>query len=271
MKGLGRCLRFELAKTVRRPRTAVLAALMLLTPIAAALLEEAGDEPASGFVLLAEILGVALPVTSFLLTIAGCLVLSEEIGSGSLRAVAVAPVSRTDIIGGKLGAMITCALLAWAATVGVAVLWVAANGGFAPVTIDIPGLEPVVKFDVASMTDHCWRLFAATAPAVLCSPVFGLAVASVIDGEGASMAASVTGYAALRAWAGLGDDGAWAFTTGVSRPLELLTEIARGVETNLDEVEAMGPSSTPVLAALVSLAVLAAFAIAVFARREIRC
>lgn len=266
-----RCTRFETAKTMRRPRTAVLAALMILGPIAAGLVEGAGDEPGRGFVLLAEILRVSLPITSFLLTVAGCLTLSEETGSGSLRAVAVAPVSRIDVIGGKLCAMALAALAAWALTIAVAVAWVSLAGGFAPVTIEIPGLEPVVKFSVSEMTSHAWRLLAATAPAVLCSPIFGLAVATVIDGEGASMAASVAGYAALRAWAGLEDEGTWAFTSGISRPVELLSEVARGVETNLDEVEAMSFQSLPVAAATVSLAVLATFAVVVFARKEIRC
>ena len=194
------CTRFEIQKLLARRRTILLVSLIVIAPIIAGLLATAGNEPARGFSLLAEILEVSLPVASFVLTVAGCLVLAEETASGSLRAVAVTPMSRGEIMTGKILALIATAVVAWLVTVGVSMAWVAASGGFSPVTIEIPGLDPIVKFDLATMTAHARRLVLATGPALLCSPVFGLTVATVVEGEGSSMAASVAGYAGLRAW-----------------------------------------------------------------------
>lgn len=268
---IARCTRFELSKLAGRRRTVVVAAVMLVAPLFAGVLESRAADPATSFSLLTEVVGIGWPVASFILTILGCLVLAEDVGSGSLRVVAIAPVRRSEILSGKIGALLLVAVTSWMAVLLVSIAWVMSQGGFSPVTLEIPGLEPVVKFSLDEMNGHAVRLLGATLPALLCSPVFGLLVATIVDGEGAAMAVSIASYAAIRATAGLEGGGAWAFTSGLSHPVELLAELARGVETHLDEVDATGLTSGPMAVGLLTLGLLMTLSIRLFARREIRC
>lgn len=271
LAGFVRCLRFEFAKLPGRR----LPLIALLIGALAALLSGYTADPVegdfSGWIAYARAAGRGLPATAFFLAILGAVSVNEELQSGALRATLLRPVGRGDLLAAKALVLVVLALVSGLLTCLAAALPVWTGSGFGDVLIDAGLDEPYLQFEAAVAKDYAFTLIGVSLLALPAAALSGLLVSTLVRGEGTAVATTATITGLLHA-IGSGVDGAetWSFVAVPAWALNRLEEVGKGVTSELDRIEALGPTSPECLTGLVSALILGVASWLVFRFRSYR-
>ena len=266
------CLRFEVKKLLGRRLPVIIVACVTVSVLGSLWLEQEALEPTSGFSLFAALLERTMPLASFLVMIMATLCVNEEIAAGSLRAVLLRPVSKTNVLLAKL--ILNMGFAFCLAIYALAISWLAVKvtSEFAAIKIEIAGLEPREVFSIEKMRLICWKLGMAMIAPLMASASFGTLVSVVIESEGTAVAIGTFLFLAMQAVGELVQDLAqFLFPTYLELPIALLAELAGQDQSRQGLVDAWGPLSSGYLAPLGMALFFAALSLVVFEKKEIAC
>ena len=269
---LGRCIRFEIRKLGTRPMGWLSLGIIIVATLLIAWLKTASDDAPASFVLLTSILKDVLPIGAFILLMLGTLSVNDEAASGALRSIAMSAVGRTEIILAKALVLATFGLLAMVIQILIAYAWVQAHAPLADVSILIEGFDPDLKFTRAEMMDHTTTLVVLMIPAILSAPILGLLLSLLVAAPGTSVAVSVFVFGGMQL-IGTAFDATHCvlFPATIDHLLNLLGELAEGIETNVDVVTQLNSFSDIFWIPAVILITLFVASLALFNVREIKC
>lgn len=217
-------------------RARLLPRFMLLGVLAAAALPVlvADAAPERGFAVLADAVGLVVSTVVILSVVLAAVSFSGDSSSGALRTLLVRPIPRSTLICGQaLMLGITSGLLY---IIGVLVAWflTARLVGFAHISHE--GYE-ILSLEV--MESYARRLVFLPLPALLCAPLVALAVSSIVDDVALSVVVSLALVMGPFFFSSISDAlPRWFFTEQAHLPVEILRDLARGIETHAAEVDA---------------------------------
>ena len=268
---LRQILAFELRKLMGRRLPWITLIAVALTIWLARWAELEGDPDLPGFTLLARCLERGSLVAALFLIIMGSLAVNEEVASGALRAVLLRPIGRGRLIAAKLMALAGFAALLQISSIALA-WWLCAER-FGPAMIEFDGfLEPVVTRSESELSDIARTLCVATLLPVIAFPVIGALISVLLDSAGGAVACAALLFLAEEALAGTFEEQAdWFLPTYFERPLGLLAELGRGIDSRADLLQEFGwvsPHTIVPLAILLGAGLLSALS---FRFKEISC
>ncbi|MEE9392721.1 MAG: ABC transporter permease [Planctomycetota bacterium] len=265
-----RCLRFEIAKTRRRalPWLGILAAALAVfsVPAFSDLPLDAGES----WTELAEMVRRGFEISSLLLVILGASCVNCERQSSALRAYLLRPVARSEIVAAKAATLFLFALILIGTVLTIAWLVTKFRFGFGPVLVEIEGLDPVLKFDLESMRAMALKLqLVATLPLFFFAAL-GLLVSTLIDSEATAVTLAILSRMFFGFLAEAFPDsetlmGLRAIEIGYER----CAETARGIETQVQDIEALGFTHPELLYPLFGFALFLGVSKLTFCTREL--
>jgi ABC-2 type transport system permease protein len=185
---------------------------------------------ASGYDALAAGAGHAIQVGTLFLLALGAMLVASEGTLGTFRTVLVRPVRRAEVLLSKclVLALFTAGLLILVA--GVCAASIAVSPGFGDVKQFFHGSQKVLV-PRADMLRYALAAFALQVLPLLAVGFLGLAVSTLTDNAGTAVAAAFIVFLPLKVivpglFEGLEP---WLFTTWVSRPLDILSDISRNI------------------------------------------
>ncbi len=198
--------------------------------------------------------------------------LNEEVATGSLRAVLLRPVSKTNVLGAKLILNMGFAVFVAAIILGLSWLCVTLTTEFQAILIEVPGLEPTIVFSKEIMAGISWKLSLAMIAPLVASASFGTLISVLIESEGTSVAIGTFLFLAMQAMAPLAQDYAvFLFPAHLDLPIALLTELAGQDQSRQALVDAWGPWSKGYLAPFGLSLLFAIIGLVTFNKKEVAC
>lgn len=266
------CLKFEWLKLLGRRLPFIILACVVLSIFGSLWLEKNGLEPVEGYSLLAALLERSMPLASFLVMIMATLCLNEEVASGSLRAVLLRPISKTNLLTAKLILNMGFALFLGITVLGIAWITVKSTSEFSAVMIEISGLEPRIVFTNEEMQAISWKLGLAMLAPLLASAAFGTLISVLIESEGTAVAIGTFVYLAMQAAGPISQDLApYLFPTYLDLPIALLAELAGQDQSRQGLVDAWGPLSSGYTAPIGMALFFSILGLVVFEKKDVAC
>ena len=234
------CLAFETRKLILRRLPWIVLTAVTLAVVVTGWLERSQADIAS-YELFARICGHTLPLTSFLVMIIAALSVNEEVASGSLRAVFLHPVHRSELILSKLILQAAFALFCGIAAMVSAWIVCEIEGDFGPVTLAIEGFEDREIFSAQAMRLISWKLCLAMLPPLVAASAFGVLISTLIESEGMAVAVAVFLYLSMQALAPIMEGARdYLFPAYLESACSLLSELAGQIQERQGAVESMG-------------------------------
>ena len=258
--GLGRVLRYELARSLSRRSAALLLVLPALLAafdvwreharVAVDLERVAAGELASatavtGFGASSAALASGLPLLALILAGLASQSLAGELSRGTLRNVLLRPATRAEVAGGKVLAGVLLALAAYLALVAGAVGTAAATFGFGDLVEILPNGKPFPLVAAAELRPDFLRVLCIPLVAVIAYQLVGFASGALVRGPAAALGLALGGVLALdlaRAPARGSALESWLLSAhlpsplGDSSSLATFTDRARGVSNSVYEL-----------------------------------
>jgi len=266
-----RCLRFESRKLVRRNLFWMSLAAVPLTVVLSGWAATTLAQPVESYALFAEVSSWGFLLAAFFLLVLGCSSVNEEGICGALRAVRCRPVSPAVYLLAKALVLAVATLVLATLALLAAYLWTERAGGFHAVSIVIPGLEDTEVYSAAAMKHFTLGLTIAQVPPLFFSSGLGLLVSAAIDSSGLAVVLGLLISAGLGGLGSVQTDLAPLCPPALlTRPMELLGELARANEAVQPQVEAWTLTSAPVWGPLLVTGVTTLVAMLVFSKRPVR-
>jgi ABC-2 type transport system ATP-binding protein len=258
--GLGRAMRYELARVLSRKSVVLLLALPAAVAaldvwreqarVAANLARVAAGELASatavtGFGASADALSGGLPLLALVLAGLASQSLAGELARGTLRNVLLRPVTRLEVAGGKALAGVLLALAAYLALVAGAAGTSAATFGFRDLVEILPNGKPFPLVSAAELRPDFLRVLAVPLAALLGYQLVGFACGALVRGPAAALGLALGSILALdlaRAPARGTELEGWLLSAhlpsplGDSSSLAAFADRARGVSNSMYEL-----------------------------------
>ena len=264
------CFQFEVAKLRRRalPWLGLVAAVVAVGSVP--LFTDSPTNAGEAWTELAEMVRRGLEISSLLIVILGATCVNCERQSSALRAYLLRPVSRSEILGAKALTLFSFAGLLVAVVLGLSWTLASMRFGFEAITVEIEGLEPVMKFDGDAMQDMVSRLqLVATLPVFLFAAL-GLFVSTIIDSEATAVTLSILCRMFLGFLAeAFSDQHALGGLRSIATSYERIAELARGIETQVQDIEKLTLTHAEIGYPLMMLAGLIGASFVVFCKREL--
>ncbi|MFT7619435.1 MAG: hypothetical protein ACI97A_003089 [Planctomycetota bacterium] len=266
------CLKFEFRKLLGRRLPVIIFVCVVVSIFGSLWLENNGLEPSQSYALFAALLQRSMPLASFLVMIMATLCLNEEVAAGSLRAVLLRPVSKTNLLSAKLILNMSFAFFLGITVLGISWLTVEMTSEFSAIMIEISGLEPRVVFTNAAMQAICWKLGAAMLAPLLASAAFGTLISVLIESEGTAVAIGTFLFLAMQAAGPISQDLApYLFPTYLELPIALLAELAGQDQSRQGIVDSWGPLSAGYTAPLGMALLFSIIGLLVFEKKDVAC
>jgi ABC-2 type transport system ATP-binding protein len=217
-----RVVRYELARVFSARSAGFVLALPALVSLAAILERRAefqrslakvenaelfSTTDVTAFEAVARALGAGLPILALALAGFASQTLASELARNTLRNLLLRPVSRLEVIGGKALALVTLAVLGFAALVGTALVAGAWCFDFSDVTEVLPNGERFALVKASELWPELWRALGSSFPPLLAYGALGLLAGSLLRGAAGALALAFGGYVFLdlartfaRAW-----------------------------------------------------------------------